>query len=79
MAPTVLRQEGYQFILFTSDHPPAHVHVRASGHLAKVRLAPIIVERAGGFSASELSKIIRIIAENQQQLLDEWDKYYASR
>lgn len=36
--PPVLRVGGYQFIIFTSDHPPAHVHVRRDGKLAKVRL-----------------------------------------
>lgn len=55
--PTVFREGGYQFIIFTSDHPPAHVHVRREGKLAKVRLEPIEFERTGEFNAGEQSKI----------------------
>jgi Domain of unknown function (DUF4160) len=74
--PTVLRESGYQFIMFTSDHPPAHVHVRREGKLAKVRLDSIEFERSGGFNAREQSKIIEIIHDNQTFLLAEWNKLY---
>lgn len=79
MSPSVLRQGSYQFIIFTSDHPPAHVHVRGSGHLAKIRLDPVEVERSGGFSAGDLIKIIEIVRQNQTLLFAEWDKYYPTR
>lgn len=36
--PTVLREGGFQFIIFTSDHHPPHIHVRRDGKLAKVLL-----------------------------------------
>ncbi|MBZ0286525.1 MAG: DUF4160 domain-containing protein [Anaerolineae bacterium] len=74
--PTVLRESGYQFIIFTSDHPPPHVHVRREGKLAKVLLNPIEFERTGGFNSGEQSKIVSIIREHQAFLLDEWDKLY---
>lgn len=74
--PTVLRESGYQFIMFTSDHPPAHVHIRREGKLAKVRLQPIEFERTGGFNAGEQSKIIEIIRKHQEFLLIEWNKLY---
>jgi hypothetical protein len=77
--PTILRSGSFQFIVFTSDHPPAHVHVRGSGHLAKIRLDPVTVERDGGFSAGELRRILDIVEQNQDQLLAEWDKYYPER
>jgi hypothetical protein len=76
--PTVLREAGYQFIMFTSDHPPRHVHVRREGKLAKVLLNPIEFERTGGFNAGEQSKIISIIRQHHSFLLDEWDKLYSS-
>lgn len=76
--PTVLREGGYQFIMFTSDHPPAHVHVRREGKLAKIRLQPIEFERTGGFNAGEQSKIAEIVRRHQQFLLEEWGKLYPS-
>lgn len=74
--PTVLREGGYQFIIFTSDHYPPHVHVRREGKLAKVLLNPVEFERIGGFNAGEQSKIIEIVKDNQSFLLGEWDKVY---
>lgn len=74
--PTVLRAGGYQFIIFTSDHPPAHIHVRREGKLAKVHLDPIEFERGGGFNGGEQSKILEIVREYQDFLLAEWHKMY---
>ena len=74
--PTVLRVGGYQFIIFTSDHPPAHLHVRREGKLAKVGLIPIEFERTGGFNAREQSRIIAIIREHRDFLLAEWNRFY---
>lgn len=77
--PTVLRVDGYQVIIFTSDHPPAHVHVRARGNLAKILLDPVEVERAGGFNSGEISDILSIVNQNRLRLLAEWDKFYPTR
>lgn len=74
--PTVLREGGYQFIIFTSDHFPPHVHIRREGKLAKFRLDTMEFERTGGFNAGERSKIIEIILDNRSLLLNEWDKVY---
>ncbi|MBL8147442.1 MAG: DUF4160 domain-containing protein [Anaerolineae bacterium] len=76
--PTVLREGGYQFLMFTSDHPPAHVHVRREGKLAKVMLNPIEFERTGGFSFGEQSKIVDIIRTYHGFLLAEWNSRYPS-
>ncbi len=72
--PTVLRESGYQFIIFTSDHPPAHVHVRKEGKLAKIKLDPVEFERTGGFNSGEQSKIIEIVRTHQAFLLSEWNR-----
>lgn len=74
--PTVLRVGGYQFIIFTSDHPPAHVHVRREGKLAKVLLDPVAFERIGGFNSGEQSKILEIVRDHQDFLLAEWRGQY---
>ena len=74
--PTVLRVGGYQFIIFTSDHPPAHVHVRRDGKLAKVSLENVIFDRTGGFNGGEQSRILEIIRDHREFLLAEWDRFY---
>jgi hypothetical protein len=74
--PTVLREAGYQFIIFTSDHPPSHMYVRKEGKLAKMRLDPVEFVRTGGFNAGEQSKIVQIVHDYQGYLLDEWNRLH---
>ncbi len=75
--PTVLRVSGYQFVMFSSDHPPPHVHVRREGKLAKIGLEePIEIIRTGGFNSGDQGKIIEIIRENRDFLLSEWNRLY---
>ena len=74
--PTVLRDGGYQFIIFTSDHPPAHVHVRYAGRLAKIQLEPVEFERTGGLAAGDQSKILKIVRDNQDFLRAEWNRLH---
>jgi len=76
--PTILREGGYQFIMFSSDHPPGHVHIRREGKLAKVSLDTLEFERDGGFNRGEQSKIIEIIRVNLDFLLAEWERLYPS-
>ena len=77
--PTVLREGGYQFIIFTSDHPPAHVHIRHSDRLAKLRLNPIQFERNGGFKLNEQRRILEIVEANYAILIAAWDDLYPSQ
>jgi hypothetical protein len=72
MSPTVVRQDGYQLIIFTNDHPPPHVHVRHSGRVARARLKPIEILHNSGYNARELSKIRAIVEEHQALLLEAW-------
>ena len=77
--PTVLKQDGYQFIIFTKDHPPAHVHVKRAENAARVRLEPVEIMDSIGFNTRELSRILTITQENQQDFLAVWDSLHPSR
>jgi hypothetical protein len=79
MSPTVLRESGYQFIIFTNDHPPAHVHVRRSGKAARIRLEPVEILDSHEFNTRELGKILSIVEENQDVILEAWDAIHESR
>jgi len=39
--PTILRQGGFDVMIFTNDHPPAHVHLFKAGAEAVLDLAPV--------------------------------------
>jgi len=79
MAPTVLRQDGYRFMIFPNDHPPAHVHVLQAGREARYTLAPVAMQNNWGFSVRDLRRISSIIEDNRSLLLAEWDRYHDER
>lgn len=74
MSPTILRQGGYQVVIFPNDHPPAHVHVRRSGNTARVRLEPVEILHNQGFNIRELGQIVGIVKQHQAMLLLAWQR-----
>ena len=79
MSPTVLREKGFQVVIFSNDHPPAHVHVRRSGKVARIRLEPVETLHNHGFNTRELGAILTIVQDNQDVLLEAWDAIHESR
>jgi hypothetical protein len=50
MMPTILREGGFAVMIFTRDHPPAHVHVLKAGGAVKVSLLTLCVSAMRGIS-----------------------------
>lgn len=73
--PTVLRVKGYRFIIFTNDHPPAHIHVKQAGGGAKINLKPIEVVEQFHLNTRQLREILEIVDENQEFLLAKWQEF----
>jgi hypothetical protein len=75
--PTVLRSGPYRvyFVSHDLDEPP-HVHVDRDDQSAKFWLAPVALARNLGFSAAELRRVQRVIAEHEQRLLEAWNDYF---
>ena len=67
----------YRFFFYASDrHEPAHVHVERDDHVAKFWLEPIRLRWSGGFGATELRRIHRLIDRYRGDLLRSWDEYF---
>ena len=80
MSPTVLRQDGYQFVIFPNDHTPAHVHVFRADEECVFNLDPVeLRDNPGRYNVRELGKTRRIIEENQISLLKAWDTFHSER
>ena len=77
--PTVLRNGPYR-VYFYSHEPnePPHVHVDRDDQSAKFWLEPVALARNLGFRASELSRIERLVRDNQPQLLQAWHGYFGN-
>ncbi|MFN3670649.1 MAG: DUF4160 domain-containing protein [Bosea sp. (in: a-proteobacteria)] len=75
----VHRAHGFRFVIYTSDHEPAHVHVIGSGQ-AKINLlgpggASALVFSAG-IKRVDLRRLLAEVEERRGRLLVEWDRIH---
>jgi hypothetical protein len=75
--PTVFRQGPYRFFFYASDREePQHVHVERDDKVAKLWLNPIRLHKNGGFTRPEIVRILNVLREHQEQLLEAWNEYF---
>jgi Domain of unknown function (DUF4160) len=75
--PTVLRSGPYRVYFVSHDlAEPPHVHVDRDDLAAKFWLAPVTLARNLGFTAVELRRIHRLLAEHEPRLLEAWNEYF---
>lgn len=75
--PTVLQIGPYSFVFFSSDQPePAHIHVKRDRQIAKFWLNPISLAKNRGFKEHELNRIVGLIEEHHQTLLEAWYDHF---
>jgi hypothetical protein len=55
---------------------PPHIHVRRENKVAKFWLDPVVLERAGGFGRVEINKIMRLVQEHRERLLERWYEFF---
>lgn len=73
--PTVFRLGPYRFFIFPRDvlTEPPHVHVFRDDLAAKVWLDPVRLQDAGGLRPVEVRRIVRLVEQHKQQLLEAWN------
>lgn len=77
--PTVLRVGPYRVFFYAGDRgEPIHVHVERDQGMAKFWLQPVRLAKSRGFASTELSRISRLVEENQERLQEAWNDYFES-
>lgn len=74
--PTVLRSGGLRLVVYTNDHPPAHVHVLGPGWVVVVNLIGPSVREMINCSEREAREVLRLITENRDELMDAWRRIH---
>ena len=75
--PTILRRGPYRFFFYSNDaKEPMHVHVERDGDVAKFWLDPVTVQRSGGFGRPEILRILRLVQEHRERIMEAWDEYF---
>lgn len=70
--PTLVRQNGFQVMIHTDDHRPAHVHCYRDGRLVAVRLSDLSVVKLRRASRRDISDALQIVAEHHDRLAQAW-------
>jgi hypothetical protein len=77
--PTVLKVGPYRFFFYAGDRgEPVHVHVERNDNIAKFWLDPVRLHTSGGFSRIEITKMHKIIRDNNSILLEAWNEYFGN-
>ena len=77
MVTILYRQRyGYDVVIFTAEHGPAHVHVFRGGKQLKAELQPIRVVHNKGFNNREIRRIRSLLEEHHTLLLSEWTRLH---
>jgi hypothetical protein len=70
--PTVLRRDGFEFVIYFDDHNPPHVHVFKADGEVKIELDPVVVVGVWRMKKKDARHANSIARENQADLLDKW-------
>lgn len=79
--PTVFRHGPYSFHFYASDRGERpHVHVRDGDRKIKVWLDPVEIARteSRGFRRQEVNRIWRLVVENEERFLEEWNEFFSN-
>ena len=69
---TIMTQGGFQVMIFTNDHQPAHVHIFKAGTEAVINLAPVRIRENYRMPKKNLRKAVEIVVSNQELLRQAW-------
>ena len=74
--PTVLRIKGYRFFFYSNEHLPIHIHIEKDNKTAKFNLEPVELVTSKRFKSSELSKVSKLVQENSEYLIEQWNEFF---
>jgi hypothetical protein len=78
----VHRAYGFRFVIYTSDHEPAHVHITGAGQ-AKIDLlgpdgAPALVFSVG-IKRADMRRLLAEVVAHRDEFLREWERIHGRR
>lgn len=60
-----------------NDHRPPHVHVEGMGASVRINLLNLeVMDKETDFSQSTLNRILRVVRENRNLLLERWEELH---
>ena len=77
----IQRAHGFRFVIYTSDHEPAHVHITGAGH-AKVNLVgaggrPELMT-VTGITRGDMRRLMMEVESRRDAFIREWERIHGS-
>jgi hypothetical protein len=74
--PTFSERVLIGFSLFRWIGPSLRIFTSGGDMVAKFRLEPVALQRAGGFSRHELNVLAKLVSEHRERLLEGWNEFF---
>jgi len=74
--PTIFIEDGFRFMIYLDDHPPAHVHAIGAGCMMRIGLEPLQLLSSVGAKANDVRRAMEIAARRRGELLAAWKKHH---
>jgi hypothetical protein len=75
--PTIAQVGPYRVFFYSNEgHEPPHVHFERDDSVAKFWLAPVDLANNNNFRTHELTRLQRLVVENQQEWLEKWHEFH---
>lgn len=77
MSPTIFRERGFRFLLFSREEPRVHVHVQCADGEAKFWIEPAItLANSKGLSSAALRVAEDIIRDHEDEIRNAWQRHF---
>ncbi len=80
---TILRRNGFDFRIYTNDHPPPHVHVIKGDGEAIIKLGdennPPSIREVYGMRNRDVARAYDLVNEFKTELLNGWREIHERR
>ena len=85
--PKVFTEQGFEFWIYTDDHPPAHSHIIRGTKKGKGKKSEVLIyigdertrpslRKIRGMRKADVKKVMSIALRRQEQLLIAWRQLY---
>jgi hypothetical protein len=76
--PTVWRERGFDFMIHSDDHEPAHVHAYKAGGVVQLYIADSSMKKVVDMKLSDVRLAKSIVTANCAFFMSEWRKIHDS-
>ena len=77
--PTIFYYLGLQFLFYSNDHEPIHVHVQNGDGEAKFQVNPILLIENKGLKNRDLRIAEMAIEENREIIIERWNEFFKDK